>query len=295
MAYRQLDDRDRVGDTMTWRIATRHTSTYRYSEPVVASFNEARVTPSASHGQIVVEANVSVHPATSLYTYRDYFSTVVTAFDIPEPHSELIVTGSSTVETAPPIVPDGSFEWSDLADPGIRDRFSEYLAPTRYTTGDSDLAEVAESFGECRTPTEAVDAVGERVRKAMRYEIGSTRVSTSALEAWAQGRGVCQDFAHVGIVLLRDLGIPARYVSGYLHPHADATVGERAEGQGHAWIEYWLGAWYPTDLTHGEPVEHRHVTVARGRDYADVAPFRGLYQGGALAGLDVSVGLIRLN
>jgi transglutaminase-like putative cysteine protease len=280
---------------MTWRIATRHTSTYRYSEPVVASFNEARITPSASDGQVVIEANVSVHPATSLFTYRDYYATVVTAFDIPEPHSELIVTGSSTVETAPPVAPDGSFEWYALADPKVRDHFSEYLQSTRYTTGDGDLAAVADSFVSCADPAAAVEAVGERVRDAMRYEIGSTGVSTSALEAWTQGRGVCQDFAHVGIVLLRYLGIPARYVSGYLHPQADATVGDRAEGQGHAWIEFWVGGWYPIDLTHGEPVDHRHVTVARGRDYADVTPFRGVYQGGSLEGLEVSVDLIRLH
>jgi transglutaminase-like putative cysteine protease len=99
----------------------------------------------------------------------------------------------------------------------------------------------------------------------------------------------------VGIVLLRSLGIPARYVSGYLHPNADAAIGDRAIGQGHAWLEYWLGAWYPTDLTHGEEVGDRHVLVARGRDYADVSPFRGVYQGGRLETLDVTVDLIRLS
>jgi transglutaminase-like putative cysteine protease len=280
---------------MTWRIATQHTSTYRYSGPVVASFNEARITPSAANGQTVIEAGVSVHPATSLYSYSDYFSTIVTAFDIPEPHAELVVTGTSTVETAPTLHPDSAFTWTDLTGPGIFDQFSEYLAPTHYTTGDGDLAAVAEEFVGFDSPARAVEAVGERVRAAMSYEIGSTGVSTSALEAWKQGRGVCQDFAHVGLVLLRYLGIPARYVSGYLHPQADATIGERAAGQGHAWIEFWLGDWYPTDLTHGEYVGDRHVTVARGRDYADVAPFRGIYQGGTLEGLDVTVHLIRLS
>jgi transglutaminase-like putative cysteine protease len=280
---------------MTWRIATRHTSTYRYAEPVVASFNEARITPCSSDGQVVIEASVSVYPASALYTYRDYFSTLVTVFDVPEPHSELVVTGSSTVETAPTPTPSGAFGWSALAEPGITDRYSEYLAPTRYTTGDSDLATVVDDLVGVGDPAAAVEAVGERVRAAMAYEIGATGVSTSALEAWNHRRGVCQDFAHVGIVLLRYLGIPARYVSGYLHPNADATIGDRAAGQGHAWVEYWLGSWFPADLTHGEPVGDRHVTVARGRDYADVAPFRGIYQGGRLEGLDVTVDLIRLS
>ncbi len=280
---------------MTWRIATRHVSTYRYSGPVVASFNEARITPCATEGQNVIEASVSVHPATSLFTYRDYFSTLVTSFDVPEPHTELVVTGSSVVETAPLRIPTEGFSWTELADPSISDRFSEYLAPTRYTTGDEELAGVAEGIRGGRTAIEAVEAVGELVRSTMTYEIGSTGVSTSGLEAWRQGRGVCQDFAHVGLVLLRKLGIPARYVSGYLHPSPDAVIGDRAEGAGHAWIEYWLGDWYPVDQTHGEPVADRHVTVARGRDYADVAPFRGIYQGGKLEHLDVSVDLIRLN
>jgi transglutaminase-like putative cysteine protease len=280
---------------MTWRIATRHTSTYQYSAPVVASFNEARITPAAADGQTVIEASVSVHPATALYTYLDYFSTVVTAFDIPEPHNELVVTGTSTVETAAPRAPSESFGWADLAEPGISDRFSEYLIPNRYTTGNRDLAAAVSDLANIGDPAAAVKAVGERVRAAMAYEIGATAVSTSALEAWHQGRGVCQDFAHVGIVLLRSLGIPARYVSGYLHPNADAAIGDRAIGQGHAWLEYWLGAWYPTDLTHGEEVGDRHVLVARGRDYADVSPFRGVYQGGRLETLDVTVDLIRLS
>jgi transglutaminase-like putative cysteine protease len=280
---------------MTWRIATRHTSTYQYSAPVVASFNEARITPAAADGQSVIEASVSVHPATALFTYRDYFSTLVTAFDVPEPHNELVVTGTSTVETAAARTPTGSFGWSSLAEPGISDRFSEYLTPRRYTTGDANLSAVVSDLLKVRDPADAVAAVGERVRAAMTYEIGATGVSTSALEAWHQGRGVCQDFAHVGIVLMRSLGIPARYVSGYLHPNANAVIGDRAEGQGHAWVEYWLGEWYPTDLTHGAEVGDRHVLVARGRDYGDVAPFRGVYQGGRLESLDVTVDLIRLS
>jgi transglutaminase-like putative cysteine protease len=280
---------------MSWRIATRHTSTYRYTDPVVASFNEARITPCSTGGQTVIDATVSVIPATTLYTYRDYFSTLVTAFDIPDPHTELVVVGSSTVETAQQSVPDGTFDWSSLGGTGVADRFSEYLVATGYTTGDESLEAIAADSRSEADPAAAVARIGEQVRDAMRYEIGSTRVSTSALEAWRQGRGVCQDIAHVGLVLLRYLGIPARYVSGYLHPNADAGIGDRAAGQGHAWIEFWLGEWYPADLTHGEPVGDRHVTVARGRDYSDVAPFRGIYQGGSLASLEVSVDLIRLS
>lgn len=128
----------------------------------------------------------------------------------------------------------------------------------------------------------------------MTDEIGATRVSTSTLEAWRAQRGVCQDFARLGLVLLRTIGIPARYVSSYLHPSAEGEIGIALLGAGHAWLEAWVGAWYPIDPTHGERVGDRYITVAKGRDHADVAPFRDIYQGGALERLDASVELTRL-
>jgi transglutaminase-like putative cysteine protease len=279
---------------MSWRISTRHTSTYRYGAPVIASYNEARITPQATGGQIVLDSALSVSPATSLYSYRDYFQTIVFSFDVPESHTELTVIGTSTVETASARPIPMGITWEDLAEPAIEERFMEYLRPTPYTTGDDELRGIAEELRQADSPLEVVSAASEWIRASMTYEIGATAVSTSALEAWHERRGVCQDFAHVGLVLLRSLGIPARYVSGYLHPASDGVIGATVRGQGHAWLECWLGAWHPIDPTHGAPVGDRHVTVARGRDYRDVAPFRGVYQGGALDDLEVTVELVRL-
>jgi transglutaminase-like putative cysteine protease len=293
VANRWLFGADADGGLMSWRIATRHTSTYRYSAPVVASYNEARITPAASGGQRVIESAIAVKPASPLYTYVDYFSTVVVAFDIAEPHEELVVVGTSVVETAAADPADGC-SWDDLKDPEVLDRYAELLVATPVTSGDEELFSIARRLGATATPKKAVDAVVGWFAGTMRYERGATEVSTSALEAWRERRGVCQDFAHVALVLLRAIGIPSRYVSGYLHPDANALLGTSVEGASHAWVECWIGSWYAVDPTNGAAAGERHVTVARGRDYADVAPFRGVYHGGALASLDVSVELTRL-
>jgi len=279
---------------MSWRIATRHVSSYRYESTVFASYNEARMTPVASHRQVVLENHVSIRPTTPPLRYTDYWMTTVYAFDVHEPHDTLVVTGSSLVETAAAEELNGAISWDDVLAFDVQDRYSELLVPTTYAPRDPVLTDLARDFGHASTPARAVADVSTWVREAMRYEPGTTHVSTSALEAWRQGSGVCQDFAHLTLVLLRELGIPARYTSGYLHPQADARLGETVKGASHAWVEAWLGSWQPVDPTNGEPVGERHVTVARGRDYADVAPLHGLYHGGALEGLAVTVELTRV-
>ena len=117
---------------------------------------------------------------------------------------------------------------------------------------------------------------------------------TSALQAWELGQGVCQDIAHVTLAMLRAAGVPARYVSGYLHPQPDAVLGEVVVGESHAWVEAWLGGWWPFDPTNDQPVGLRHVTVARGRDYGDVPPLKGVYAGGGSQSLGVRVEVTRL-
>jgi transglutaminase-like putative cysteine protease len=279
---------------MSWRIAARHVSSYRYATPVSASYNEARMTPVTSDRQALLESHLSVRPTATLLRYVDYWSTTVHAFDVHEPHDHLVVTGSSVVETTPAGPVEADAGWDDLRLPEIRDRFAELLLPTAFAYADDALAELARSAAGLASPVAATRAISERVRSSLRYEPGTTHVATSATEAWSQGSGVCQDFAHVALALLRSTGIPARYVSGYLHPDPDASVGDPVSGASHAWVEAFVGHWLAVDPTNDEPVGTRHVTVARGRDYADVAPLRGLYHGGALDRLEVTVELTRL-
>ena len=126
------------------------------------------------------------------------------------------------------------------------------------------------------------------------YRPGSTGVATSAQEAWGQGSGVCQDIAHVTVALLRAVGLPASYVSGYLHSRREAAIGQTVTGESHAWVEVWLGGWWAYDPTNTVPAGERHVVVGRGRDYADVPPLKGLFSGGGGHRLDVTVEVTRL-
>lgn len=140
---------------------------------------------------------------------------------------------------------------------------------------------------------ESVEAISAYVRERVRYVPGATTVQATAEESWARGEGVCQDIAHITIGLLRQVGVPARYVSGYLYPSAAHAVGESVAGQSHAWLEYFAGEWTGSDPTNGTRETERHIIVARGRDYDDVAPLKGIYEGPAATGLGVVVEMTR--
>jgi transglutaminase-like putative cysteine protease len=273
-------------ERVSWRIDVRHRTEYRYEGDVRASYNEVRLTPQSTAHQVTVVSRMEVDPPARMFRYWDYWGTMVHAFDVHVPHSELVVTASSTVETplAHADVDPGGIGWAAVEDPAVGDRFYEYLTTSRSVVLDEQLAAVA---GELRAaaarPGDAVGEVADWVRSQLVYERGQTTVTTSALEAWRAGHGVCQDFVHLSLALLRCMGIPARYVSGYFHPESDGAIGQTVVGESHAWAEAWLGDWYPFDPTNGGPVGHRHVLVGRGRHYEDVSPLKGIYNGAPAA------------
>jgi transglutaminase-like putative cysteine protease len=163
------------------------------------------------------------------------------------------------------------------------------------TGSDDAIRLVARELRGGPGPAAALSRLGQWLRAHVEYETGTTSVSTTAVEVLRAGRGVCQDYAHLGIAVLRAAGIPARYASGYLYPdQLGGVVGETHFGESHAWLEAWAGDWHPLDPTSGSPVAERHVLVARGRDYADVAPLKGVYHGGPSRSLDVAVELTRV-
>lgn len=281
---------------MTWRISINHHTGYRYQRPVSSSYNEARITPISNERQLVMESEVHVMPTATVFRYWDWFGTLVHAFDLHTPHDSLVVTGSSVVETSPPAPPLADpLGWPGLAAEAVRDRFAEYLAPTLHVPLDEEMAAAAAELREVGEPLEACPAVVDWVRSNLRYEPGTTSVATGATDALRQGSGVCQDFTHLALGLLRSLGIPARYVSGYLHPNADAEVGAAVAGQSHAWVEAWVGDWVAFDPTNGSPVGERHVIVGRAREYDDLAPLHGIFHGGPADALGVAVELTRLS
>jgi transglutaminase-like putative cysteine protease len=279
---------------VTWRLDVVHRTAFRYATPVRASYNEARITPTTDLHQSTVSSVVTVDPAVPLRRYWDYWGTQVTAFDIHDSHDELVVTSSSVVETEPPADPGSVLGWSELADGALLDSFDELLRTTAYTGDNLELAEAAQQIrSQSEHPAAAWEAVGAWVHDSLTYESGVTGVHTSATEAWQERRGVCQDYAHVALVMLRSMGVPARYVSGYLHPSREAAVGESVAGESHAWVEAWIGQWWGFDPTNNVPIGERHVGVGRGRDYADVSPLRGVLSGGETRSLDVEVTLVR--
>jgi transglutaminase-like putative cysteine protease len=279
---------------MSWRIAVRHRTGYRYAGPVRASYNEARLTPPSLDGQRTLHAALAITPAVRPLRYVDYWGTTVDAFDIHVPHTELVVLATSTVETARPrSMPDGA-GWPDLAEPAVQSRFAELLVASPYVPAEPELAEIGRSLRAGSTPVQAGLRAAEWTHEMLRYERGATHVHTSSAEARAAGKGVCQDFAHVTLAMLRAVGLPARYVSGYLHPAVEAEVGETTAGESHAWVEFWAGDWVAVDPTSLADVGSRHVLLARGRDYADVRPLSGVYSGPAAEHFGVTVEVTRL-
>lgn len=282
---------------MSWRLRVRHVTGYQYPKEVSTSYNEVRLTPAATANQIAIDTRLEVSPFVHTSSYVDYWGTMVHAFDVQVPHVELRVTSTSTVETPSFHTPTSGDpgRWDLLDERSVRDRLHEFLAPTVATTADAELLEIAAAMrSAAATPADALDRAVAWIQDSLSYEKGTTNVSTPAIEAWHAGRGVCQDFVHLSIALLRAMGIPARYVSGYLHPRGDAEIGEKLAGESHAWAEAWIGEWFAFDPTNRSTVGERHVLVARGREYGDVTPLKGVYSGAPSSTPTVVVELTRL-
>jgi transglutaminase-like putative cysteine protease len=276
-----------------WQLGIRHVTGYRYDGEVIASYNEVRLSPPTTERQVAHDVRVEVDPPARLTRYEDYWGTVVHAFDLQVTHRALVVTGQSLVETSGPPEPGPPVDWEALAP--AAERWCEYLLPSPFVPADPELAELAAELARARGgPRVAVRRAVEAVQGRLLYERGYTTASTTAPEAWHRRRGVCQDFAHVTLGVLRAMGIPARYVSGYLHPAPDARPGDEVRGESHAWLEVWLGRWEALDPTGDEAVAERHVVVARGRDYGDVPPLKGVFTGASSPAPVVTVDLVRM-
>ena len=277
-----------------WRVRVVHTTGYAYKSPVTASYNEVRLTPRSNTRQNVILNRVETIPATRSYNYIDYWGTAVTAFDLHAPHTELTVSSSSVVETERPEPTATQVTWTDLQSVAVIDRFDEVLRPTEYTPATERVAAVARRITKNHEPREAVVAAARWARSELDYLPGTTGVHSSGLDALEQGKGVCQDFAHLTLMVLRSMGIPARYVSGYLHPKRDAKVGKTVDGRSHAWIQAWTGGWWNYDPTNDTDITEQYISVGVGRDYRDVSPLKGIYSGEGATDLDVIVEVTRL-
>jgi len=280
-----------------WRLRIEHTTSVKYAGPVLTSFNEARMTPLTLPSQITLESRVTAGPGVPVWTYNDYWGTFVSVFDLPEAHDDLVIRAIATVETEPFGGIPAAVErpsWRELGEKSADGRLLEFLLPTPLTTVTGEISSAAIAEIASLSPDAAAGAISDRVREHVTYMPGATGVRTNAQEAWDKGQGVCQDMAQLTVALMHAAGLPARYVSGYLHPDPKAEPGSTAIGQSHAWVEYWAGSWTPLDPTSGAAVGERHVVVARGRDYTDVPPLKGIYHGPTGGDMTVTVEVTRL-
>jgi transglutaminase-like putative cysteine protease len=277
-----------------WRLLITHRTVVGYHGPARASYNEARMTPVQLPGQIVLETGLWTDAQVPVWTYRDYWGTQVSAFDVQAPHEELQITARATVETSEPAPPGEPLDWPELTSQATGGRLLEFLMPTPRTTVSAELADAARERVAGLDPLAAAAEISAWVHQHVTYMPGSTGVQTGAQEAFDKCQGVCQDIAHLTVALLRETGVPARYVSGYLFPKPDAEPGEEVTAQSHAWVEYWTGEWAACDPTNDTGVGQRHVVVAAGRDYADVPPLKGIYHGAPSRTMEVTVALTRL-
>ena len=273
---------------MIYRI--RHTTHFLYEKPAYESHNEVRVTPRSSPNQKCLSFDIEVTPKAAILAYDDSFKNRVHAISVHAPHEELAIVATSVVErmaprvSTPLRVPFGEFLAEDAA--RSAEHF-EFLHPSHFVPFSDRLRKF---FWSARpAPTETVLEYTMRmvryVRDQFEYEKDKTHVHSGVDDILAAGGGVCQDFAHLTIGLLRLAGVPSRYVSGYLAPRA-GVESDYADQASHAWIEVLLpgAGWTGFDPTLRSRTTDHHIRVAIGRDYGDVPPLRGVYRSSGQAG-----------
>ena len=277
------------------RLRIKHMTGFHYGGDVTASYNEARMLPVSSDGQLVLYSNLEILPISSHHSYVDYWGSRVSSFEILTPHKELSLTATSLVEVRPRTHEAHELSWEELAADVERSTENvEHSKQTRRTAPPEEvIAIAAELRAKHDNPCDAALAICMAIGEAMEYMAGVTGVQTTAAEAWAVRKGVCQDISHLALGALRSVGIPARYVSGYLHPKPNAAIGETIAGESHAWVEWHCCEWRGFDPTNNIDIGDRHVIVGRGRDYNDVPPLRGVYAGPYGSTLFVTVEITR--
>ncbi|WP_051485950.1 transglutaminase family protein [Nocardioides sp. J54] len=260
---------------MSMQLRIVHRSEYVYDGPAMASYNQARMAPAITPEQIVVHHRLDISPTPWTHTYTDYFGTAVTVFEVVDPHELMTVTASSTVQVSRDgATPEPSAGWEAYVAREVSDRWTEYLVLPDLVAPPVELATSVEEVG---------------ARSALPGEAALAVCRLAGEQA-----GACQEVVHLAIGGLRSLGIPARYVSGYVHPGDAPVVGETVAGESRAWLEWWDDGWRGWDPTADRAPDDRYVAIGHGRDYTDVPPLRGIYAGAQTANLTVDVEVTRL-
>jgi transglutaminase-like putative cysteine protease len=286
---------------MNYKIT--HTTTYQYSSPVRVCHNYVMLTPREEFPVQVQSYRLVIRPTPHVAARRkDFFGNTVHSFSIEESHKQLIVTASSRVQVAARELspPEQSIPWNRVAE-GIQEQSDprwleacQFVYDSPRVRRSSEFYKfAADSFTAERPILDAFSDLTARLFRHFQYDRKATTVATPPEESFKLGLGVCQDFAHVQIACLRSLGLPARYVSGYLRtippPGKPRLTGA---DQSHAWVSLYCGSelgWIDADPTNNCICGTDHIPIAWGRDYTDVTPIKGVFLGGGEHQLHVSV------
>jgi len=281
-------------------FAIRFLTEYRYDVPVTDNLNALRVRPATTSTQRCDEFHTRIEPEARVSRHLDYFGTEVLEFGIPTSHEQLTIDVRARVVTsAPAEPPEGT--WESLLSPAYVDAAGEFALPWQDQPSIAGLESLHEAL-EADSPLETLELLCELIPDRFEYRPGATYVGSTVRDLLELGAGVCQDFVHLSLLLLRRRGIAARYVSGYLWsaPEHDGT--DSVEVETHAWLEALLPGtdghgepvWVSADPTNRRLAGETHVKIGHGRHYADVPPIKGVYRGAASAELTASVTMTRL-
>ena len=281
------------------RFALRYHAEYRYSEPVFDQHNVLRVKPATTPRQRVRNFTLALEPSARTRSHADYFGTEAIEWGVPGEHDRLAITAEADVTTdAPGEPPAGG--WETVGPPRYTDAGGEFLLSTGDEPSNGALGDLIEGVrGE--DPRSTLLRVCELIPDRFEYRPGVTFVGSTVDDLLEGGGGVCQDFVHLALILLRRHGIAARYVSGYLFAAPEDGGADSVEVDTHAWLEALLPGtddggpeWVGADPTNRRLAGEEHVKIGHGRFYGDVPPIKGVYRGAAEAEHDVKVTMTRL-
>jgi transglutaminase-like putative cysteine protease len=281
-------------------FAIRYLTEYDYDADVVDNLNALRVKPHGNGRQRCDEFSVRLTPEVRLHRHSDYFGTEVVEFEVSKPHRHLTIDVRARVSTKASSEPPQA-SWEALLDPNYREAGGEFLFQTDDAPGHPALEQLLATTGAASSPLATVMLASELIPDRFEYRRGATYVDSRIADLLEAGAGVCQDFVHMGLCLLRHHGIASRYVSGYLFASSSDDSRESIEVDTHAWLEALLPVpdggepvWVGADPTNRVLAGEAHVKIGHGRHYADVPPIKGVYRGAASAKLDASVTMTRL-
>lgn len=276
--------------------SVRHVTTFRYEPAVRESVMEVRLQPRSEGNQRCLSFTLDVSPPANITQYSDFTGNTVHHFDIAGSHKEVKVTAKSTIQVQSMPAPRASEagDWADLDALTANDDYWEMMLPSEFAHSTEALEPLSKEL-KCERrggPLDLLTELNQGIYELFAYVPNSTKVDSPIEEALLSRQGVCQDFAHIMIALVRPLRIPCRYVSGYLfHREENGHKDRSLEGASHAWVEALVPrmGWIAFDPTNNLIGGDRHIRVAIGRDYADVPPTRGVYKGEAQSELSVAV------